>query len=188
MIKGFITAAVLMFSMNTLAAQNIFDTTLKVQQDMLSRAISRGLDWKVGDTNNYKLDMGFLKGTMVMTVASVGAEGIWMNQNMDLGGAGKQKVETLINPSTGEVIKTIVNGKEQEMPKQEIEIIEMVDDNITVPAGTFQCVHARINDKTNNQEINVWMAASVPLSGMIKTIQPSQFGNVTVELTSFKKM
>lgn len=45
-----------------------------------------------------------------------------------------------------------------------------------------------IKDKDNNQETNAWInPEQIPLSGMLKTIQPSQFGEVNVELTSFNK-
>ncbi|MBY0314972.1 MAG: hypothetical protein K2Q26_05600 [Bdellovibrionales bacterium] len=188
MLKRILAASVMFFSMNAFAATSIEEVTLKIQKDMLAQAVSRALEWKVGDTNNYKLDMGFIQGTMVMAVRSYDSEGIWMTQDVELGFAGKQNMETLIDPNTGAVLKLLVNGKEQEPPKQEIEVIEIVDANITVPAGTFNCMHIRLMDKTQNQEVNVWQTTSVPLSGMIKTVQPSQLGQVTIELTSFTKI
>lgn len=148
----------------------------------------QNLNWKVGDENNYKIDMGFIQGTMVMRVREIGNDGIWMDQLVDLGFAGKQTINILLDPVTGEIKKMIVNGKEQQPPKTDIEVLEMKEDKITVPAGTYDCIHARILDRTNNQEINTWMNPRlIPLSGMLKTIQPSQFGQVTILLTSFKK-
>lgn len=187
MFKGLLSIVSLFITINASASILFSDVVFDIQNQLVSRSISRGLDWKVGDTNNYNIDMGIAKGTMSMTVASYNNEGIWMHQNVDLGFLGKQQIQTLINPNNGAVIKMIVDGKEQEPPKQELEVIEIVDDNITVPAGTFACHHARLNDKTNNQEVNIWMTTSVPLSGMIKTVQPSQFGKVTIEMTSFVK-
>lgn len=189
MFKALIVALGFAVSSQAVAAPTITDIVVQqTQQAIMAEAHVQGLDWKVGDTNNYNIDMGFIKGTMDMTVRSIGAEGIWMDQNMDLGFAGKQKVETLLDPNTGEVKKMIVNGKEQAPPKNNIEVIDMKEDKITVPAGSFDCIHVRIKDKDNNNEINVWINPSaVPLSGMLKTIQPSQFGNVTVLLKSFKK-
>jgi hypothetical protein len=189
MFKAIIAALGLAFSINAVAAPSALDVVLQQsQQSIMAEAHTMGLDWKVGDENSYNIDMGFIKGTMVMSVRSIGAEGIWMIQDMDLGFAGKQKVETLLDQNTGEVKKMIVNGKEQEPPKQDVEVIEVTEDHITVPAGAFDCIHARLKDKTNNNEINMWInPQAVPLSGMLKTIQPSQFGNVTVLLKSFKK-
>lgn len=148
----------------------------------------QNLNWKVGDENNYNIDMGFLKGTMTMRVREIGNDGIWMDQLVDLGFAGKQTINILLDPVTGEIKKMIVNGQEQQPPKSDIEVLEMKEDKITVPAGSFDCIHARILDRTNNQEINTWMNPRlIPLSGMLKTIQPSQMGQVTILLKSFKK-
>ena len=123
-----------------------------------------------------------------MKCREVGADGIWMDQDMDLGFAGKQQASMLIDPNTGEIKKMLVGGKEQQVPKQNVEVISVTEDHITVPAGTFDCVHAVIKDKDNNQETNAWInPEKVPLSGMLKTIQPSQFGEVHVELKSFHK-
>lgn len=189
MFKAIIAAIGLAFSINASADVSVIDTLVSHNHAVImDQAQTQGLDWQVGDQNNYTVDMGFIKGTMSMTVRSVGADGIWMDQNMDLGFAGKQKVETLLDPNTGEVKKMIVNGKEQAPPKQDVEVIEVKEDRITVPAGTFDCIHARLNDKSNNAEINAWInPQEIPLSGMLKTIQPSQFGNVTILLKSFKK-
>lgn len=167
----------------------IFDIVTEQQQlAIMEQAQTLGLNWKVGDTNNYSLDMGFLKGKMIMSVKSISAEGIWMTQDMDLGFAGKQKMESLLDPNTGEIKKMLVNGKEQEVPKQDVDIVEVKEARITVPAGTFDCIHARLKDKSSGDETNAWInPQEIPLSGMLKTVQPSQLGQVTIVLTSFKK-
>lgn len=190
MFKAMIAMFSLAFSMNAFAAPSATDLVIShTRTAILAEVGTLALDWKVGDTNNYNVDIGgFIKGTMDMSVRSVGAEGMWLDQNMDLGFAGKQKIEMLIDQNTGETKKLIVNGKEQEVPKQDVEVIEVKEDKITVPAGTFDCIHARIKDKTNNQEINMWVnPQAIPLSGMLKTVQPSQFGEVNIVLKSFKK-
>ncbi len=189
MFKALIAALGLAVSVNAVAAPTVSEALVQVQLPaIMEQAQTQGLDWKVGDQANYELNMGFIKGTMVMSVASIVAEGIWMNQDLDLGFAGKQKMETLLDPNTGEIKKMLVNGKEQEVPKQDVEVLEMKEDRITVPAGTFDCIHARIKDKTQNQEVNAWMNPGlVPMSGMIKQVAPSQLGQVTISLKSFKK-
>ncbi|MBO9668576.1 MAG: hypothetical protein J7501_17390 [Bdellovibrio sp.] len=189
MFKALIAALALSFSVNVFAAPSVTDVLVQVQLPAIAeQAHALGLDWKVGDSANYNIDMGFIKGKMVMSVKSTGADGIWMTQDMDLGFAGKQLVETLIDPNTGEIKKMLVNGKEQQVPKQNIEVIDVKEDHITVPAGTFDCVHARLKDKDQNAEINAWINPQlIPLSGLLKQVAPSQFGNVTVELTSFSK-
>lgn len=189
MFKSAIAAIILIASTTALGSGTPFETLSAFQQNLINQSVQiQSLDWKVGDMADYSIDMGFIKGTMLMSVASVGVDGVWMTQDADLGFAGKQKIETLIDPNTGEVKKMLVNGKEQAIPEQDIEIIDMTEDRITVPAGTFDCIHARLKDKKENTEINAWINPSeIPMSGLIKQVAPSQFGNVTIELKSFKK-
>ena len=189
MFKAIIAALGLAVSVNAVAAPTVSDVLVQVQMPaIMEQAQTQGLDWKVGDNATYDLNMGFIKGKMVMSVASIGADGIWMNQDVDLGFAGKQKMETLIDPNTGEIKKMLVNGKEEQVPKQDVEVIEMKEDRITVPAGTFDCIHARLKDKQQNQEVNAWMNPGiVPMSGMLKQVAPSQLGEVVIALKSFKK-
>jgi hypothetical protein len=189
MFKGLVMSLVLAASSLGVAAPSIIDVVVGInQQSIMDQAVTQGLNWKVGDTSNYSIDMGFLKGSMVMSVREIAADGIWMDQNVDLGFAGKQTMSALLDPNTGEVKKLIVNGKEQTPPKSNMEVIEVKEAKITVPAGTFDCIHARLRDKDKNEESNMWVNPQlVPMSGMLKAIQPSQMGNVTILLTSFKK-
>lgn len=189
MVKALIAALGLAFSLNAVAAPSAVEVLATIQQAaIMDQAQTMGLDWKVGDRADYSIDMGFLKGTLVMSVTSIGADGIWMLQDADLGFAGKQKIEVLMDPNTGEIKKMLVNGKEQAPPKQDVEVIEVKEDKITVPAGTFDCIHARLKNKEDNTEINAWINPQVvPMSGLLKQVAPSQFGTVTMLLKSFKK-
>jgi hypothetical protein len=178
---------------NTASAVTIqsvaMDAMIQGQHQLLQDVHTQALDWKVGDENDYNLNIGgFIKGGMVMKVREVGADGIWMDQNMDLGFAGKQNASMLLDPNTGEIKKMLVNGKEQAVPKQNVEVVEVTEDHITVPAGSFDCVHARILDKDTKKESNAWINPQlIPLSGMLKTVQPTPVGDMTVELKSFHK-
>ena len=148
------------------------------------------IEWKKGDSNAYNLDMGgFIQGSMTQTVRDITSEGIWVDQNMDLGFAGKQAAQELIDPNTGEIKKMIVNGKEQEVPKQgEQEVVKVEEASINVPAGTFDCIHAQIKDKKSGDITEAWInPEKVSIGGMLKVIQPSQFGKVTIVLKSFTK-
>lgn len=190
MFKSLILAATLAVSVaaqahNTLA-EAIFASQLPAIQ---SSVVTQGLDWRAGQENNYKLNMGgFLNGTMKMYVREVIADGIWMVQDIDLQ-IQKQKVEVLIDPSNGQIKKMIVNGKEQAPPKADYELIDQKEDKITVPAGTFEVIYLKIKDKANNGQISEqWVnPRDIPLSGMAQTKADSQMGKVTVQLTSFKK-
>lgn len=185
MIKIITTICSLFIAVPAFAAPTLAEIISKSQLQSFNS--SRAIDWKPGDTANYNVDMGFIKGTMVSSVTSNDGNEIWLLQDMDLGFAGKQKVETLMDANTGEVKKVIANGQEQEIPKQDFEVVQIVDDTITVPAGTFKCLHATLLDKSSNEELNMWASTDVPMSGLVKQIAPSQFGKVTVELTSFTK-
>jgi hypothetical protein len=189
MFKALIAALSLTFVVQAHATPTVIEMiTLGQQNAIQAQATRMALDWKVGDQNDYTLDMGFLKGTLMMKVREVGADGIWMDQDVDLSPMGKQQSSMLIDPNTGEIKKMIVNGKEQEVPKQNVEVVEVTEDKITVPAGTFDCVHARILDKDTNKESNAWInPEKIPMSGMLKVIQPGQMGTVTIELKTFHK-
>lgn len=185
----FILSTAIVLSTWTAQAKSISEVLFDIQSPQIASEVqSQALNWKVGDTNNYKIDMGFIKGTMKMSVKSIEADGIWLEQLADLGFAGKQEILILIDANTGEVKKMIVNGKEQEAPKSNVEVIELKEDRVTVPAGTFDCIHARLKDLDQNQEINQWInPQQIPISGMLKSVAPSQFGQVTISLTSFVK-
>ena len=185
MFKIFTIFSALAFTFPALAVSTLFDA---IQPAYIhSYVAANAINWKVGDTASYNVDMGFIKGSMITRVDSNDGVEIWLSQDMDLGFAGKQNTQTLLDAETGEVKKLLVNGQEQEIPQKEFELIEIVDDTITVPAGTFKCMHVRFTDKATNDEINMWQSQDVAISGMVKQVVPSQFGKVTIELTSFTK-
>lgn len=185
MLRIVFALAITVFSFNVFAV-----TPFEVLQQSTIKQIQNveRFDWVTGDNCSYNVDMGFIKGTMVMSIGVIEADGVWMIQDMDLGFMGKQKIELLTDPSTGAIKKMIVNGKEETPPAPpEIDIISVTDETITVPAGTFQTQHAQLKDKKSNDEINMWATMDVPVSGLVKQIQPSQLGQVTMELTAFHK-
>lgn len=162
------------------------------QQIVMSEVGTLGFNLKKGDEANYKVDMSIIKGSMKMLVMDVVAEGIWIQQLVDLGFAGKQDIQQLIDPSTGQIKKMIVNGKEQAPPAAgNQEIIETKEDTVTVPAGTFTCLYVKVKVTQDGkaQEAQQWVNPKlVAVFGMVKMITASQFGPVTVELTSSKRM
>jgi hypothetical protein len=189
MFKSLIIAATLVATASA-SANTLAEVIFASQQAQLQEAVvTQGLNWTVGQENDYKLNMGgFLNGTMKMSVREVGADGIWMVQDVDLM-IQKQKIEVLIDPNNGQIKKMLVNGQEQTPPKQDIEIVDQKEDHITVPAGAFDVIYLKIKDNAQNGALSeIWInPRDIPLSGMAKTIQDSQLGKVTIELTSFKK-
>jgi hypothetical protein len=190
MFKSIVIAAALVLSATAQASNTVagflFDNQIAQIQNHIG---TYGPNWKVGDENNYKLNMGgFLNGTMKMFVREIGADGIWLVQDVDLM-IQKQKIEVLLDSSTGEIKKMLVNGQEQEVPRTDYEIIDQKEATITVPAGTFQSIYIKVKDNANNGDISEqWVnPRDIPISGMLKSLADSQLGKVTIELTSFIK-
>jgi hypothetical protein len=190
MFKSLILVAALVVSTSAQASNSIGMFLFQKQIVQIQGVIkAQGLNWHVGDTNNYKLNMGgFINGTMKMYVREIAADGIWMNQDVDLM-IQKSKIEVLLNPANGEVIKMIVDGKEQAAPKNDVEVVDQKEATITVPAGTFKTIYLKIKDNANNGSTSeMWVnPRDIPLSGMAKSLADSQLGKVTIELQSFEK-
>ena len=192
MLKSLILAATLLVATSAQALNTNSVSTFLVKAQVASiqeNVVAFGPNWKVGDENNYKLNMGgFLNGTMKMYVREIGADGIWLVQDVDMM-IQKQKIEMLLDANTGEVKKVLVDGREEQLPESDLEVIEQKEANITVPAGTFASIYLKIKDNANNGQISeMWVnPRDIPISGMLKSIQDSQLGKVTIELTSFIK-
>ncbi len=157
-----------------------------LQQSIMSEVEANNLPWTVGDYANYNIDMGFLKGTMEMKVREEVTEGFWLEQNVDMM-IQKQKIEMLVDKTNGQILQLLVNGEKQSIPEPgQTEIIDMKEETITVPAGTFLTTYLKIKDSTQDAESQIWVNTDIPIAGMVQQKQPSQFGEVTIQLTSFK--
>jgi hypothetical protein len=190
MLKSLLIGTAMIVSVSAHAYNTVGEALLASQLPALQGSVvTEGLDWHVGQENNYKLNMGgFLNGTMKMSVRSVDANGIWMVQDVDLM-IQKSKIEVLIDAANGQIKKMIVDGKEQEPPKTDFEIIDQKEDHITVPAGEYDVIYIKIKDNAQNGQISEqWInPRDIPLSGMVQSKATSQLGPVTIQLTSFKK-
>ena len=157
----------------------------------LSQTIQRlGLEWSVNDNASYKLEIGsFLKGDMTSKVREKTAEGFWVEQNMKLNLGGAQKIEILFDANSGAIKKLLVNGKEQAPPEQgDMEVIEMKEARVTVPAGTFDVVYVKIRDTKKNETQEAWINPKlIPISGLVQAKSPSQFGEAKTVLTAYDK-
>ena len=148
-----------------------------------------GSGWEVGDSADFSINMSIVKGTMHSFVREHVEQGVWLQQDMDMGMFGKQVIEILLDPTTGEILALIVNGEKQTPPEPgDMEIIDVQNTNITVKAGSFDCMYVKILNKKDNKESEVWINPDVvPLGGMLKQKAPSQMGEVVVELTKYNK-
>lgn len=189
MIKSILMAIGLAASVNASAA-TLNEVVFLANQAIFSGTVdAQGFDFKVGDRADYKMNMGgFIQGTMGMEVKAVAADSVTLGQSVAIMGQ-KQNCEMVLNPNTGETKSLICEGKAQEIPDQSgMEVIDMKEDNVTVPAGTFVCLYVKVKQTKDNAIIEQWANPKlIPVMGMIKSIMPSQLGKVTVELTSFQK-
>jgi hypothetical protein len=189
MIKSMVLALSLALSFSA-NASTLNKLVADVNSAIFHSSEERGVfDWKVGDQATYNLQMGgFIKGSMVMAVKSVTADTLVLTQDLDLGFMGKQACEITLNPNTGETKSFVCNGQAQDPNAGgDIELIEQKEDTVKVPAGTFVCVY--IKAKQGQNIIQQWVnPKQVPVMGLVKTLAPSQMGEVNVELVSFKKM
>jgi hypothetical protein len=189
MFKSILLALGLMLTINAQAYSGV-DFVKEINKGIFENtAGTRGMfDFKVGDTANYNVNMIF-PGTMVMTVTDVQPEVVTISQKMQTLFGAQDCVQKL-NPNTGESLGLTCNGQQQdEGDPNDLEVLEQKEDTVTVPAGTFTCLYMKVQKKSTQDIIEQWINPSeVPVFGMVKQIQPSQLGPVTIELTSFRKM
>lgn len=144
------------------------------------------INWKVGEAQNYDIELVFGKGTMVKTVAKEEGNAIWVKSTTNLMGQ-KDVSELLMSRTDGKILKFLHNGKEEQLPDSQIEIEDQDTQEITVPAGTFKTVH--ITAKMNEQKIELWAnPKETCMDGGIQMKLESQFGDIFLKLTSFKKL
>lgn len=189
MARLFFAGVLMCFGLN--AQANDYSQVLAGVGVQAARSVNAlGLDFKKGESANYNLNMGFIQGSMVISVFDILAEGVWIHQDVDLSFAGKSKIEILMDPNTGEIKKLIVNGKEEKIPERgDVEVVETKEETIRVPAGSFATVYFKVLDKTKNETVEQWVNfKDIPVFGMVKSVSPSQIGSVTMELTSFKNL
>jgi hypothetical protein len=121
---------------------------------------------------------------MQMLIREQVKDNFWINQKLLINGQ-ENLVELLVNPANGEILKMIVNGDEKEIPENpEMEVVATENVDITVPAGTYATLHVTLQEKGTDKVTDTWLnQTEIPVSGMVKTIQPSQFGKVKIDLT-----
>ena len=189
-VLGLIAAALVAVGAAQAQASAGFDAQQLQIRAMVQAQTLAGLNWKVGDKADYSLDIGgFIKGTSHNFVREVNASDLWMEQDMDLGMMGKQKIEIQMDKNTGQILKLLANGQEQQIPDaKDAEIVEMKEDHTTVAAGAFDCVYAKIKSKKDGSIQEAWInPQAVPMEGMLKALADSQFGKVTQELKTFSR-
>ncbi len=183
---GLIVAAMAAVAMSSPAQADVNSEVVALQRSTILEAqLFAGLNWKVGDKASYNIKVGtFINGKSDNFVREETDIGFWMQNDMDLT-IQKAKVEILINKTNGQIEKLLVNGQEQSVPKQDVEIVDQHEDSVTVPAGTFDAIYVKIKDKADGKLSEVWINPKVmPMTGSLKSMQDSDYGKVMQEATS----
>lgn len=142
--------------------------------------------WRVGDFTEHKINMGNQTGSSRSIVAEISESGAWVEQNIELGLIGKQKVEMFFSRQTGQLLILKVNGEVQEVPESNEEVVEVKETRIYVPAGTFACVYTKAKDRKSGEISESWVnARKIPIFGYIKTKSPGPLGLIIMELIAF---
>lgn len=187
MIKSLFVIAALVVSSVPARAENQLINTLN--HALLQQSTLNLIDWKIGDSMAYNIKVfGSNMGTSTKAVTREEGNAIWMEQSMALMGQN-QKAEALIDRATGKILKYIVNGKEQTVPDEALEIISQDYVDVTVPAGTFKSIHI-VAKSESIQKMELWANPSETcMDGALKTIvKSSQLPvEITLELTSFRR-
>jgi hypothetical protein len=148
------------------------------------------LNWRVGDTLRFKVTMKpvSLKGSAVVRVEQIAEEGILIVQDVRLGILGNQHVEMLIDRLNGRVLRMITNGHEEIVPEMAMKTVKQEGVKISVPAGTFDCLHIVMEDAKKRRS-EVWAnPMEIPLNGIIKSVEHKMKPfTTTMELTSFER-
>lgn len=158
-------------------------------QEFWSQQDVRNLGWHVGDLAEYDLKLAVIPGSMLMFVSSIEGSIAVLNQELSIATI-KQSCDMHFNLNTGELIKTVCAGVEQKPGEpSNTEVIDMKEDQITVPAGTFQTVYIKATTGEKKQIIEQWINRSeIPVLGLVQSITPSPIGTMNLKLKAFKKM
>ncbi len=145
------------------------------------------IDWKIGDSMNYKMSVMGMSGTMIKSVASEEGNAVWLKQDVSIMGQ-KQLIEVLLDRATGQILKMRQNGQDKPVPKSDLEVISQEYTKVTVPAGTFDCMHVTAKS-SDAPKIEIWAnPRDTAMDGGLKQIVQSNGMTITLELTSFKRL
>lgn len=173
-------------------AETVFEsiTSELIQYDLRILRIASGLiDWEVGEWTSYKLKTTFGAGDMKKEVTSDEGTALWLTSYVTLLGQ-KQKIEALIRKADGKTLKLLIDGKEQDVPDVQYDILEQKEDNIKVPKfpNGIDCIYLKLKEKEKGTIIKTWInPRDVFLDGMVKTETSQGFMTISIELENFGK-
>ncbi|MBI3557581.1 MAG: hypothetical protein HY074_15075 [Deltaproteobacteria bacterium] len=186
-IKLFVMGIIMSAVAGSAQANIVTIEQINTQQLMTSVATMALINWKVGDMQDSKVSLSLgMEGTMHKEATKEEGNGIWIKNVLTLP-IQSDTQELLIDRTSGKTLKYVHNGKEEQMPESNIEIIGTKNETITVPAGTFKVTHVSAKSK-DVQAIEIWMnPRDISLDGAAKEFLDQGMIKITLELTSFKK-
>lgn len=144
------------------------------------------IDWKVGDSQDQRVTVFGMQGTMHKEATREEGNGIWVRQELAIS-SNRDVTEVLYDRDSGRVLKLVHNGREESIPQDEIEIIETTQETVEVPAGKFETLHVKARSKKIKQ-LDVWMnPRQIALDGAAKTAVDQGMMKVAMELVRFRK-
>ena len=166
--------------------EDLVQTIIKTAEDEAPYRLLNVINWKVGDNSDFILSSpSFGKlGKMHKYVSSDEGETLWVTQDIDLS-SQKEKIEAQIRKSDGVVIKMLRNGKPQELPKDQPDVREQKNTEVTVPAGKFKAVYLLIDTK-DVKGLELWAnPKDTVMEGTLKQIAPTSMMTIQIELEKF---
>ena len=147
------------------------------------------IDWKVGEYANYDIEF-MLPGTLAKEVTAEEKGAIWVVQTMEFEMLGATEVKMKISRSTAEILEFYVNGEKQDPPAPpKFEVVDQVEETITVPAGTFKTIKVTLKDLESGEMTYIWInPKDVSMEGTVQMTANSEFGEMTIKLSSFGGM
>jgi hypothetical protein len=172
----------------SLTARVFSEPLREISQQVMLMSHEGLLDWKVGDTLNFSMQLKPLPtmGTMTIKVTADTAEGYTLTEDVNVS-ALKQKIEVVLDKNTGEIKKMTINGKPQQVADAgTTKLVKEEEAHITVPAGSFDCIYL-VTEDANQQKSQSWInPAAIPISGLLKTKnEAGGILEINTELVSF---
>lgn len=189
MLSALFLAVLTVASVQNSQADTVINPALEANlaQSLTSVAPYDLINWKVGDEANYDVKVGMFGklGTLVKSVTKEEGGAVWVKQEAKLA-IQNDTTEMLMNRADGKILKVIHNGKEENAPDDKPEIISQDTTEVTVPAGTFKCIHV-VGKSQKVEKFELWAnPRDTVMDGAIKMLISGNM-EMTMELTSFKK-
>lgn len=182
-------AVVLSFAL-LFASQSLFaDVPQNIIRNLAIQGVTDLIDWKVGEWAEFQMEFVF-PGTLKKEVTGEEKGAIWVVSVMSFDAFGDTEVKMKLSRATGEILEFYVNGEKQDPPAMpKVDIVDQVEEVITVPAGKFQTIKVTLKDRETGDMSYIWVnPRDVAMEGIVQMQSSTQYGDMTLKLTAFGGM